>query len=211
MLAPPDLWLFLVLVAGIIVLPGMDMAFVLASTLAHGKRAGIAAVAGLVCGGLLHLALAATGIGFILASEPRLANALLLTGCAYLCWIGWQLWRHGAALGEVDKAQTRDGLAQTFFRAVLTCLLNPKAYMFMLAVFPRFIGVNSGSGLEQVWPLALITAATQMAVYGSVVGGASRFRRAVLSNTVAQARLGHTVGLILTVSAGWALISGWQP
>ena len=43
-------WLYAVLVFGIIVLPGMDMAFVLSSALAAGRRAGFAAVAGLMAG-----------------------------------------------------------------------------------------------------------------------------------------------------------------
>jgi len=46
------LWLFFLMVLGIIVLPGLDMAFVLASSLTSGHRAGLVAVAGIVAGGM---------------------------------------------------------------------------------------------------------------------------------------------------------------
>ncbi len=48
MTASPDLWLYFLLVFGIIALPGMDMAYVVASTVASGARGGVAAVAGIV-------------------------------------------------------------------------------------------------------------------------------------------------------------------
>jgi len=59
-------WLYFVLVAGIIALPGMDMAFVMASSLVDGRRAGAAAVAGIVAGGVIHVAMASLGVGLLL-------------------------------------------------------------------------------------------------------------------------------------------------
>jgi len=50
-----QLWLFFVLVLGIIALPGMDMAFVLGSTLVDGFKGGVAALAGVVAGGVAHI------------------------------------------------------------------------------------------------------------------------------------------------------------
>lgn len=57
------LWLYFALVAGIILLPGMDMAFVMASSLVDGRKAGAAAVAGIVAGGIIHVAMGALGVG----------------------------------------------------------------------------------------------------------------------------------------------------
>ena len=45
MLSPADLWLFASVVFGVVVLPGLDMGFVLGSALVGGRRAGLAAVA----------------------------------------------------------------------------------------------------------------------------------------------------------------------
>jgi threonine/homoserine/homoserine lactone efflux protein len=136
-------WLYFVLVAGIVVLPGMDMAFVMASALVDGRRAGAAAVAGIVAGGLIHVAMGALGVGLVLLSAPRLFNALLLAGSLYVAWMGVSLLRGASALGEVREEASRP-LRATWARAVLTCLLNPKAYVFMLAVWTAWQGWQAG-------------------------------------------------------------------
>ncbi len=96
------LWLYAALVFGIIVLPGMDMAFVLASTLVDGRRSGAAAVAGIVLGGMVHVAMSALGIGLLLQHVPLAFNALLLAGALYVGWMGWGLLRNTQALSEVQ-------------------------------------------------------------------------------------------------------------
>ena len=95
-----QLWLFALLVFGIVALPGMDMAFVLSSTLADGRRGGFAALAGIVAGGIAHTAMGTLGIGLLQAPVNHLArlyssdfrligmdlqtSALLLAGGAFL-------------------------------------------------------------------------------------------------------------------------------
>ena len=62
-----QLWLFFALVFGIVVLPGMDMAFVLGSALAGGRRTGLAAVAGLVVAGACQVVVGTLGVSALLA------------------------------------------------------------------------------------------------------------------------------------------------
>ena len=201
--------LYFVMVAGIIVLPGMDMAFVMASALAAGRRAGFAAVGGIVAGGVIHLLMGATGVGLILVAAPRLFNALLIGGALYVAWIGLSLLRGASALGEV-RDEARRTLPSTFGRAMLTCLLNPKAYVFMLAVFPQFLRIEYGSIVAQSVVLGAITAATQAAIYGAVALGAAGLRGWLRANGAAQIALGRAVGLLLMGVAVWALVEGWQ-
>ncbi len=203
------LWLYFVLVAGIIVLPGMDMAFVLGSALTGGRRAGLAAVAGIVCGGILHMVMSAAGISLVLASAPGLFNALLVAGALYVGWIGWTLWRHATAFGEID-AQAARTTSSTFARAVATCLLNPKAYVFMIAVFPQFIRVDAESFVTQAITLSAITALTQTAVYGAIALAAARVRRWLRTSAAAQVRLGRTVAGLLMLAAAWTATQGWR-
>ena len=49
-----NLWLFFVLLFGIIAVPGMDMLFVLANALTGGSNRGLAATAGIMLGGAVH-------------------------------------------------------------------------------------------------------------------------------------------------------------
>jgi len=203
------LWLYAVLVAGIVVLPGMDMAFVLASTLVDGRRSGAAAVAGIVLGGMVHVAMGALGVGLLLQHFPMAFNALLLTGSLYVAWMGYSLLRNTQALSEVQGQPSRP-LHRTFMRATLTCLLNPKAYIFMLAVFPQFIRPQLGHIISQSIALGAITAATQIAVYGSVALAAGQLRVWLRGSSSSQTTFSHWLGGLLVVTAVWTLWMGWR-
>jgi threonine/homoserine/homoserine lactone efflux protein len=204
-----NLWLYAALVFGIVVLPGMDMAFVLASTLADGRRAGFAAVAGLTLGGLGHVVMSTLGIGLVLQRWPALSNALLVGGALYMAWLGLLLSRHASALVQVADAPSRP-LHSTFARATATCLLNPKAYLFMLAVFPQFLRPDRGALWWQALLLFAVGAASQVLVYGSVALAADRVRAWLRESVQGQVALGRAIGLLLMLSAAWALMSGWR-
>lgn len=199
------LWLFALFVFGIIVIPGMDMAFVLSSALVDGKRGGFAAVGGLVAGGAVHTAMGALGVG-VLLQVPLVFRIVLVAGALYVAWMGWGLWRSPAVLSEVGEAPPRP-VRQTFARAMATCLLNPKAYLFMVAVFPQFVRPQAGPVLPQILAMAVIIAATQAVVYGVVAVGASGVRAGLRGSAAAQQAVGRGVALLLIGTAAWAL---WQ-
>ena len=206
---PSHLWLFSLMVFGIIALPGMDMAYVVASALAGGRRMGLAAVAGIVAGGMVHVAMATLGLGLLLALYPLAFNALLLAGSLYIAWIGWSLWRGAAALGAVGTVP-RLTVEQTFWRGALTCLMNPKAYVFMVAVFPQFVRPEYGPLGVQAMLMGLIIAAMQMAVYGTFAWGAGAVQHWLRRNPDTQVGLGRGVGVLLMMAALWTGWHGWR-
>ena len=199
-----QLWLFFVLVFGIIVLPGMDMAFVLGSTLVDGFKGGVAALAGIVAGGVAHTAMAALGVGLALKAVPQLLSVMLMAGALYLGWIGWSLVRGASALGEV-RAEASRPWGATFRRGLLTCLLNPKAYLFMIAVYPQFARPEHGSMAVQAVAMGAIIAFTQAAVYGAVALGAVRVKAWLRGSGRAQVLAGQSVGAVLLLGAAWSL------
>jgi threonine/homoserine/homoserine lactone efflux protein len=203
-----QLWLFALLVFGIIALPGLDMAFVLSSTLADGRRGGFAALAGIVAGGIAHTAMGTLGIGLLLQTFPAAFNALLVAGALYVAWIGWNLWRAPGALGAVDAGASRTW-GQTFSRALGTCLLNPKAYVFTVAVFPQFIHPERGSLLAQALAMSAIVIAIQVMVYGGVALGAAGLRQRLVHSADGQVVLGRGVAVLLVATAIWALWHSW--
>ena len=194
------LLLYFLLVLGIVLLPGMDMAFVLASALAGGRRTGLAAVGGIVAAGACHVAVGATGVAVVLQLVPALATALLWAGAAYLAFIGWSVLRSGAALTPATAA--RGGTAAAFRRGALTNLLNPKAYLFMLAVFPRFLRPERGDVWLQALVLWGITAATQTAVYGALALAGGGARGWLEARPAASLAVGRVVGVVLLLVAG---------
>lgn len=224
----PDLWLFFLLVFGVILLPGMDMAYVATNALVGGVRPGLTAVAGIMAGGLVHVAVASTGIAVLLTLWPAAFNAVLLGGAAYMGWIGWSLWRAARASGAASASAgctsgsapgSETGTAsrtaprrasRVFGRALLTCLLNPKAYAFTLAVFPAFIRQDQRPVALQALLMAAIVVATQAGVYGSVAVAAAATRRAVGPSARTERTMLRATAVLLVVGAAVTLALGWK-
>jgi threonine/homoserine/homoserine lactone efflux protein len=195
------LWLYALLVAGIIMLPGMDMAFVAASSLGGGLRSGVAALTGIVLGGFAHMALGLLGLGLLLQTVPQLFNAMLLAGSLYVAYLGWEIARAGALSTRADAHHAASG-SKTLLRGLLTCLLNPKAYLFSVTVLPQFLTRDVTRGLS----LVLITALAQIAIYGAVAWAASRGMQRFHSSRW----LSRGIGLLLIGTAALALLQGWR-
>jgi threonine/homoserine/homoserine lactone efflux protein len=204
-----QLWLYFAVVFGVIALPGLDMAFVLASSLVGGRRAGLAAVAGIVAGGVCHMAMGALGVAIVLRMWPTLFNLLLFAGALYVGWIGWSLARTRAG-AMLELSTARRSTRMTFFQAMATSLMNPKAYVFMLAIFPQFIRPADGPVWLQATALALITAATQAGVYGSVAFLSGHAGIWLNGNPEKGAVAARIVGGVLMLSAVLVGVQGWQ-
>lgn len=203
------LWLFFVVVFGIIILPGLDMAFVLGSALTGGRKPGLAAVLGIVAGGVCHVTMATLGISVLIKTLPGAYSGLLLAGALYLAWIGISMWRGTAGFGA---AATVDALPSwtAFRRGLATCLLNPKAYLFTLAIFPQFLRPGYGVIWLQAVALWAIIAATQFGVYGAVAVAAGRVRLWLAGSSTATALAGRIVGSVLLLAAVLAAAEGWR-
>lgn len=202
-----QLWLFFVLVAGIVVVPGMDMAFVLGSSLTGGRRSGLAAVAGLVAAGACHVLVGALGFAALLRLVPGALQAMLLLGTAYVAWIGWSLLRSRGGMDDVPARRPRTQWS-TFRQAMLTNLLNPKAYLFMLAVFPQFLRPEFGPVARQALVLGLIIAATQAGIYGALALGAGGARGWMATRPGAGVAINRGVGALLIAVALLTLYAG---
>lgn len=204
------LWLYFLVVFGIIVLPGLDMAFVIANALVGGNRAGFAAVAGIVAGGVCHVVMGALGIAAVLTLFPAMFNVMLLGGALYIGWTGWVVLRSSAGFDMAVPAASMPVRRHVFMRGMTTCLLNPKAYVFMLAVFPQFLMPGKGPLWIQASALGVITAFTQAAVYGAVALLAVRASGWLAGNPAAQRKVARGVGLVLILAALLTGVRGWQ-
>lgn len=202
----PDLWLYFLAVLAVIVLPGMDMAYVMASSVSGGRRGAVSSVLGIATGGAIHVAVGATGMAALMLVVPELFRAMLLLGTAYLLWIGWGIWRSAqAAPSELTSVAPPSGAA-IYRRAVTTCLLNPKAYAFTLALFPAFVRGDGRSLLAQTLAMGLITVGTQIAVYGTVAAVAVRARTLIQAR---QSLIARTMGAVLMASALLTATQAW--
>ena len=148
------------------------------------------------------------GVSVLLRTVPGAFNALLVAGALYIAWIGVSLIRSHAAFSvaaTVDRP-----LAATFRQGMLTCLLNPKAYLFMLAIFPQFLRPEYGALVVQAAVMWLIIALNQVFVYGGLALAADRARRWLSREPAAGVFVARSVGVLLIGAAMFTGIEGWR-
>lgn len=195
-----NLWLYFVVVFGIIALPGLDMAFVMASSLLGGRRSGLAAVAGIMAGGFCHLAMGALGAAVVLKLWPALFDLMLIGGAIYIAWMGVSFLRSSSVF-RPSAAAAVVAPGTTFRRAMVTSLVNPKAYIFMLAIFPQFLKPALGPVWIQAGLLGAITSLTQLGVYGVLAMLASKASGWFEANPGASTATARIMGVLLLAVA----------
>lgn len=204
------LWLYFILLVGIIVVPGMDMMFVLANALAGGRAAGLAATAGIVLGGMVHTV---TGTVFVVALAnlvPAIGQTMIVAGSLYMMWIGLTLARSRIEVRAVD-AKTGGLPLQILAQGFIVCLLNPKAWMFILSVYPQFMRPENGPIWIQAVIMGIMTSMVQVTVYGGLALAALRGRDALVHNPQTTVWIGRSAGLLLIALAAYALYRSVGP
>ena len=202
------LWIFAMLLFGIIVVPGMDMIYVLANSLAGGTRSGMAATAGIMVGGLVHTLTGTLGVTVLSVLLPKLFLPMLLLGAAYMVWIGFTLLRSSIVVDTIERAATRSPAA-IFRGGLVTCLLNPKAWLFIMAVYPQFMRPDYGPIAFQAVVMGAMTIAMQLLIYGAVALGAGQARTLLTGNASATIVVGRAAGALIIVAALYTAWQGW--
>ena len=133
--------LYLAFVASVVVLmliPGPNVALIVANSVGHGARFGLLTVAGTLSAQVVQLSLVAVGLAEFLGAVGWLLGWVRWLGVAYLLYLGWQQWRAPAADLTAIGPQPRDMVAMVR-RAALVSLCNPKTLFFYSAFLPQFI------------------------------------------------------------------------
>jgi leucine efflux protein len=135
-----NIWTYVIGTMIIILLPGPNSMYVLATAARRGVRTGYRAACGVFLGDGIIMVLSAAGVASLLHAEPWLFDIVKYSGAAYLCYIGYGLlrgsWsRRRAESPEPVIADERN----PFRRALSVSLLNPKAILFFVAFFVQFV------------------------------------------------------------------------
>ncbi|MGN6585339.1 MAG: LysE family translocator, partial [Rhizobiaceae bacterium] len=85
----------------IVIVPGPTVTLVVANSMKHGTRAGLANVVGTQIGLLTMIGVLALGLSAVVAHMASIFSVLKLIGAAYLIWLGVKLWRSDGNLGEM--------------------------------------------------------------------------------------------------------------
>ena len=177
--------LFLAAATLLAVTPGPGIFYVLARTLAGGKREGVLSAIGTFIGGSIHVLAAGLGLSAVLAASATAFSVIKYAGALYLVWLGFRMIRtRNVPMDEPSEARTAN---HAFRQGVVTEVLNPKTALFFLSFLPQFVNPTLGRVVLQFLLLGVIsvslnTAADLLVIsfaapIGARLRSSARFRR----------------------------------
>ncbi len=142
--------------AALAISPGPDNIYVLMQSITNGKKYGLATVAGLISGCLVHTTLLAFGVSVIIKENERLFFIIKLFGAIYLLFLAYEVYRSTGDISFSEEGVPKKGLGQLFRQGFIMNVLNPKVTIFFLAFFPGFLFSNELNTVIQFYVLGLL-------------------------------------------------------
>jgi threonine/homoserine/homoserine lactone efflux protein len=144
--------LFLTAALLLAIAPGPGMLYVLARSLAGGKREGVLSAMGTFLGGMVHVFAAALGVSVVLARSGLAFSAVKYVGAAYLCFLGMRMIldaRKDSRKAEASSMEdfhtaTHAAMRNPLWQGIATEVLNPKTALFFLSFIPQFVSRGAG-------------------------------------------------------------------
>ncbi|MBB5319960.1 homoserine/homoserine lactone efflux protein [Marinobacter oulmenensis] len=144
------LWLTFLIAAVLISLsPGAGAVNTMSNGVRFGVKRSLPAILGLQLGYGAQIVLVGAGLGALVASSATLLTVIKWIGVAYLIWLGIQKWREPVL--AVDENEEPDiSPRRQFWDAALVNVTNPKATVFLIALFPQFLVAEAPHGPQLV-------------------------------------------------------------
>jgi threonine/homoserine/homoserine lactone efflux protein len=156
---------FIAAVAVLMLIPGPNVALIVANSVAHGARYGLLTVAGTSAAMILQLGLVALGMTQVLGRLGAGFEVLRWIGVAYLLYLGIAQWR-APAIDLIQTRPERKSARAMLTRALLVSMTNPKTLLFYGAFFPQFVSPQHAFG-----PQVALLSATFVALAVLLDGG----------------------------------------
>jgi homoserine/homoserine lactone efflux protein len=199
---PLDLYLAFVAASAVLILiPGPNVALIVANSVAHGTRFGLLTVAGTSSAVVVHLALTVLGATAVLNFLAASFGWLRWAGVAYLVWLGIAAWRAPVVDLAHTEPQARSGRL-IFGRGFLVGLTNPKTLLFYGAFLPQFI-TPGPTAADQLLLLAVTFLVVALVLDGLWAILAGRLRALLQAHARVRNRI--TGGLLIGAGVGLAL------
>jgi threonine/homoserine/homoserine lactone efflux protein len=150
-------FLFLTAAVMLAIAPGPGMLYVLARSLAGGKREGVLSAFGTFLGGMVHVIAAALGVSIILAKSAAAFATVKYVGAAYLCFLGVRMILDARKEKTADAVDISPSMRNPLWQGVATEVFNPKTALFFLSFIPQFVNRSSGHVFLQFVALGTIS------------------------------------------------------
>ncbi len=144
------MWLFGLAALALLLIPGPSVLYVVFQSAEQGRRVGLASVAGIHLGSLVHVAAASAGLSALIVASSVAFSVVKYAGAAYLIYLGIRKLRERDVDTQVERK--REPLRRAVVRGLIVNVLNPKTALFFLAFLPQFVTPDRGG----VWSQALV-------------------------------------------------------
>ncbi len=188
MIVSSRLFLFLSAAVLLDIAPGPGMLYVLARSLAGGRREGVLSSLGTFVGGMVHVLAAAAGVSVVLARSAVAFATVKYAGAAYLCVLGVRMILAARETGDELPAEAVEAARNPFWQGIATEVLNPKTALFFLSFIPQFVNRDGGHVFAQFLALGAVSVSLNTSAdlvvtwfagpLGNRIRSSARFRRA---------------------------------
>ncbi len=158
-------------------------------SMVHGKKYGLATVAGLISGCLVHTTLVAFGVSAIIKENDSLFFIIKLFGALYLLYLAFKVFRSKSELKINSDHIPKKNVGQLFKQGFIMNVLNPKVSIFFLAFFPGFLFSESLNTVIQFYVLGFLFMIVSAIIFSTI---------AILAGSISEYIKHHNrVGLYL--------------
>lgn len=172
---PFESWLYLCLICLLgASSPGPSLLVIIKHSVADGRRAGIRASVGHGIGVFIYALASASGLSFILDTNPFLFSIIQILGALFLIWIGISTVmaslkaKRESILQKESDAQQKAVLISNHFRdGFIIAIFNPKILVFFSSLFSQFL--KSGQEFDIHFYMACLAGAIDLVVYLVIV------------------------------------------
>lgn len=126
--------------------PGPAVLLAITNSTIYGWKKAVFSALGNIIGLFCLGVIAITGLGAILKTSAVIFNTIKYAGAAYLIWLGIKLLFNKNKSDLLFDHQSRsNGVSsrRIFIQAFGVAMSNPKAILFLTALFPQFVNVDN--------------------------------------------------------------------
>jgi threonine/homoserine/homoserine lactone efflux protein len=209
MIDPSHFTLFLLAALVLAVTPGPGILYVLARSLAGGRREGVFSSLGTLLGGLVHVVAAAAGLSTILATSALAFRMVKYAGAGYLIFLGVRMI---LTRGQRNRLQpTVAARGNVLLQGIATEVLNPKTALFFISFIPQFLDPKRGAAFGQFVLLGSVSVFLNSTADIVVALTAGTLGRRLLSSARARKRQRAFAGTAMIALGTYALLADADP
>ena len=185
----------------LMLIPGPNVALIVANSVAYGTRQGLLTVAGTSLAVVVQLGFTALGMTALMGVMAHWFELIRWLGVAYLLWMGLRQWM----APMVDLTRTRPEqrpVREVVGRGLLVSLTNPKTLLFYGAFFPQFVTPG-----PEMWQQLAVLSATYLGIAMAVDCGWAVLGGRARGVLAARGRLRNRLsgGMLIGAGVGLAL------